>query len=134
MVMTTREQEIRTWSMLCHLSALAVLFIPFGNILGPLIVWQIKRKELPEIDAHAKESINFQITLVIITIIFSIFLAGSMGYGILIQSPIMMFGSGVGLALFLAFIYLVGMLLVVFAGIKANNGELYNYPGFKFLK
>jgi uncharacterized protein len=132
--MTTREQEIRTWSMLCHLSALAILFIPFGNLLGPLIVWQIKRKDLPEIDPHAKESINFQITLVIITIIFSIFLAGSIGYGILIQSPLTMITSGVGLALFLAFIHLVGLLLVIIAGIKANNGELYNYPGFKFLK
>jgi uncharacterized protein len=132
--MTPREQEIRTWSMLCHLSALAILFIPFGNILGPLVVWQIKKKDLPEIDAHAKESLNFQITLVIITIIFSIFLAGTMGYGILIQNPIAMIGSGVGLALFLAFIHLVGILLVVIAGIKANNGELYTYPGFKFLK
>ena len=132
--MTTREQEIRTWSMLCHLSALAILFIPFGNLLGPLIIWQIKRKELPEIDPHAKESINFQITLVIISIIFSIFLAGSIGYGILIQSPLTMITSGIGLALFLALINLAGLLLVIIAGIKANNGELYNYPGFKFLK
>ncbi len=132
--MTPREQEIRTWSMLCHLSALAILFIPFGNILGPILVWQIKKKEYPEIDAHAKECINFQITLVIITIIFSIFLAGSIGYGILIQSPVTMIGSGIGLALLLAFIQFFGLLLVVIAGIKAYNGEQYSYPGFKFLK
>src|ERR1700721_408166 len=36
--MTTHQQQVRTWSMLCHLSALAGLIIPFGSILGPLIV------------------------------------------------------------------------------------------------
>ena len=72
--MNTREQQVRTWSMLCHLSALAVLIFPFGNIFGPLIVWQIKKNDLPEIDPHGKESLNFQITVLIITLVFSVFL------------------------------------------------------------
>ena len=132
--MNDRDQQIRTWSMLCHLSALAGLFFPFGNLLGPLVVWQIKKNELPEIDVHGKESLNFQITMVLIGVIFSIFLVGSMGYGALIQSPFTMLTSGIGLALLFGFIKLLSLVLVLFAGIKANNGEFFNYPSIKFLR
>src|ERR1700688_113983 len=89
--MNTREQQVRTWSMLCHLSALAVLLFPFGNILGPLLIWQIKRNDLPEIDPHGKESLNFQITVLIITLVFSFLLFSILGYGALVGSPWMMF-------------------------------------------
>ena len=89
--MDSREQQIRNWSMLCHLSALAGLFIPFGYIIGPLIVWQIKKSELPEIDPHGKESLNFQLTMLVVTLIFSFFLFGAMGYGALIGNPFVMF-------------------------------------------
>ena len=132
--MNEREQQVRTWSMLCHLSALASLLIPFGNILGPLIVWQIKKNELPEITAHAKESLNFQLTILLISIIFSIFLVDSIGYWALMQNPMSMLVSGIGLALMLATIKLISLVLVIMAGIKANNGELYNYPSIRFLR
>src|SRR6516164_2706173 len=59
------ESRARTWNMLCHLSALAGFFIPFGNILGPLLVWQIKKNEIPSTDVHGKAALNFQITVVI---------------------------------------------------------------------
>lgn len=132
--MNEREQQVRTWSMLCHLSALASLLIPFGNILGPLIVWQIKKNELPEITVHAKESLNFQLTILLISIIFSIFLVDSIGYWALMQNPMSMLVSGIGLALMLATIKLISLVLVIMAGIKANNGELYNYPSIRFLR
>jgi uncharacterized protein len=132
--MNTREQQVRTWSMLCHLSALAVLLFPFGNILGPLLIWQIKRNDLPEIDPHGKESLNFQITVLIITLVFSFFLFSTLGYGALVGSPWMMFGGGFGLGFVLALVKLLSFLLVVVASIKANNGELFHYPSIRFLK
>lgn len=55
--------------MLCHLSALAGLFLPVGNILGPLLVWQIKKNEMPAVEPHGKDSLNFQLTVLIITLI-----------------------------------------------------------------
>src|SRR5882762_6757795 len=125
--MDTHEQQVRNWSMLCHLSALAGLFIPFGNILGPLIVWQIKKNDLPEIDTHGKESLNSQITILIITLIFSVFLFSTIGYGALIGSPFAMFTGGLGLGLLLSLIKLTSWVLVILAAVRANNGELFRY-------
>ena len=52
-------KEVRNWAMLCHLSTFSGWFIPFGNILGPLIIWLMKREESPFIDAHGKEALNW---------------------------------------------------------------------------
>ena len=60
------SSDVRTWCVLCHASALLGLFFHFlGHILGPLAVWLIKRGDSPEIDAHGKESLNFQISMLI---------------------------------------------------------------------
>jgi uncharacterized protein len=61
------ESQARTWNMLCHLSVLSVFIgIPLGNILGPLLVWQIKKNEFPSVDVHGKSALNFQITITIV--------------------------------------------------------------------
>ena len=52
----------RNLAMFCHLAALAGYLMPFGNILGPLIIWLVKREESPIVDDQGKESLNFQIT------------------------------------------------------------------------
>ncbi len=132
--MNTRDQQVRNWSMLCHLAALAGLFIPFGNLLGPFIVWQIKKNEFPEIDAHAKESLNFQITILIITLIFSAFLFSTVGYSVLFGSPFTLFTGGVGFALLLSLIRLTSWVLVVLAGVRANNGEFFRYPSIRLIR
>ena len=137
--MTLREQNVRTWSMLCHLSALLGLFWWPGIVIGPLIVWQIKKNELPEIDPHGKEALNFQLTFVILYFIAKIVLgiiAGiTFGIGLLWGSPLTFLGSGLGLLSLLGIITLVALVLAVVAGIKANNGEPYKYPfSIKFVK
>ena len=96
--------------MLCHLSALVGYLIPLGNIIGPLLIWQIKKKEMPAIDAHGKEALNFQISLVIY------FLVAAVLTFVLIGIPLMF-----ALAIF-------GLVCTIMAGLKANNGELWHYP------
>ena len=59
------NKDERMWAMLCHLSALAGFVVPFGSIIGPLIVWLIKRDEMPVVDVHGKKALNFQITMAI---------------------------------------------------------------------
>src|SRR5437868_5310810 len=60
------SSDVRTWCVLCHAAALLGLFFHFlGHILGPLIVWLMKRSDSPEIDAYGKESLNFQISMLI---------------------------------------------------------------------
>jgi uncharacterized Tic20 family protein len=55
------DAESRMWGMLCHLSALSAYVTGFGGILGPLIVWLIKKDTMPFVDDQGKESLNFQI-------------------------------------------------------------------------
>jgi uncharacterized Tic20 family protein len=118
------ESQARMWNMLCHLSALAGFVIPFGNILGPLIIWQIKKNEFPSVDIHGKAALNFQITVAI-----AAFAAG-------VAAVVLSFFC-VGYLLFpvVMLMVLAGLVFAIIAGIKANNGEDYKYPySFEFVK
>jgi len=126
--MDSYSQKVRTWSMLCHLGALAGLIFWLGNVLGPLIIWQIKKNELPEINEHGKASVNFQLTVLIINIIGRIIIAGTVGVGIFWGSPFFATGSGLGLGFIIWAINLFAWIFAVIAGIRANNGEFYKYP------
>lgn len=111
------ESQARMWNMWCHLSALAGFVIPFGNIIGPLIVWQIKKNEFPSVDIHGKASFNFQISVTIIVVALAI-------------SAIVLSFFCIGYLLFpiVGLAGLAGMIFAIIAGIKANNGEDYKYP------
>ncbi len=111
------EQEERTWGMLCHLTAFAGCIIPFGNIIGPMIIYSLKRKEFPLVEDQGKESLNFQITFSILFLI-SLFL-----YLIII---------GIFLSLIIG---LLGLIFVIIGALKANQGEYYRYPfTIRFIK
>ncbi len=113
-----RPNGSRTWEMWCHMSALAGLLpIPFGNLLGPLIVWQMKRSEFPSVDEHGKESLNFQISIAIY------FLAVGM-----VTAVTWLFCIGFLFLPVLAVIHFGAIILAVIAGIKANDGIAYRYP------
>jgi uncharacterized Tic20 family protein len=103
-------KDERTWSMLCHISTFCGLIIPFGNILVPLIIWLIKKEELPFVEDQGKEVLNFQISM-IIYLICSAFLCI-----ILIGIPIL-----IGLFIF-------DFIITIIAAISANDGKSYRYP------
>ena len=113
------EKQARTWNMLCHLSALIGLFpvVPFGNILGPLIIWQIKKNEIPSVEEHGKESFNFQLSITLYLLV------GGVGTVFLI-----FFCIGWLFVPVLVLIWLAGIVFSIIAAIKANNGENYTYP------
>jgi uncharacterized Tic20 family protein len=102
--------QARTWEMLCHLTALAGFFIPFGNLLGPLIVWLVKKNEIPSVDAHGKESLNFQISILIYAIVSGILVLVLIGFVLLIAVGIF------------------SLVCIIIASIKVSNGEPYRYP------
>src|SRR5205085_10186199 len=82
---SSTSSEVRNWCVLCHASALAGLFFHFfGHLLGPLIVWLMKRNDAPEIDAAGKESLNFQISMLIYDIIAGLLCLVLIGIPILI--------------------------------------------------
>jgi uncharacterized Tic20 family protein len=71
----------RTWNILCHASALLGVFFHFpGHLLGPFIVWLAKRDDSPEIDAHGKESLNFQISMLIYNAVAAVFCLVLIGF------------------------------------------------------
>ena len=101
----------RTWGMLAHLSALAGLVMPLiGIVLGPLVVWLARRDESEFVAAHAKEALNFNISV----------LLGALACMLLM---LVFIGFLLGTALFVA--WLVMMLV---AAIKASEGQTYRYP------
>ena len=63
------NQEVRQWAMFCHFAAFLGLVFPFGNLIGPLIVWQIKKDLHPFIDDQGKEALNFQISVALAAVL-----------------------------------------------------------------
>lgn len=110
-------KDERMWGMLTHLSALSGLIVPPGIILGPLIIWLIKRDQSYYVNQQGKEALNFNISYTIYFLIS----------GILIFVLI-------GILLSIA----VGVMWIIFtiiAAVKANNGEAYYYPlTIRFIK
>ena len=111
------EQAARQWNMWCHLSALAGLIVPFGNVLGPLVVWQMKKAEIPSVEIHGKAALNFQLTVLIAVVAGTIlaFVLSFFCIGWLLFPLVMVLG-------------VAGMVFGVIAGIKANEGKDYQYP------
>ena len=108
---TVSSTNVRTWNILCHASALLGVFLHLpGHLLGPLIVWLAKRDDSPEIDAHGKESVNFQISMLIYNGIAVVFCLVLVGFA------------------FLAVLWVLNAVFVIVASIKAGNGEVYRYP------
>lgn len=100
----------RQWAMFAHLSALAGFVIPFGNVIGPLVIWLIKKDTMPFVDDQGKESLNFQITVTIAAIICMALIV------VLIGIPL------------LFVVGLIALVLTIIAGVKANEGVRYRYP------
>lgn len=104
-------REARKWAMICHIIALVgLLGNGIGFLLGPLIVWLLRKEDHPFIDEQGKESVNFQITMIIIALV-SLLLC----------------------LLFIGFLLLwaVGIIMVIFpiiGAMKANEGVHYRYP------
>ena len=118
----TVERTGRSWDVVCHLSALALLIgVPFGNILGPLVVWLIKKGDSPSVDAHGKEALNFQISVTIYLFVATVITVSLMliVIGVLLL-PLLLAA--------LVVVPLLDLIFVIIAAVKAGNGEFYRYP------
>ena len=107
---TAKDRDENMWAMFCHLAALIGFVIPFGNIVGPLVIWVLKKDEYPLVNENGKESLNFQIsmTIYIIAAVLLIILV-----------------VGIPLLIALGFFELIA---IVIAAIKANEGITFRYP------
>src|ERR1700759_4686491 len=103
--------NVRTWAALCHASALlGVFFHAPGHLLGPLIIWLVKRDDSPEIDAHGKGAVNLQISMLIYNVVAAVFCLVLIGF------------------FFLAVLWVLNAFLAIVAAIQASDGKFYRYP------
>jgi len=107
----------RQMGMFLHLSQLAGLIIPFAGIIVPIVLWQTQKDKIPALDAHGKMVVNFMLSVLIYAIV----------------SFILMFIL-VGILTLLA-VMVIHIVFPIIGAVKANNGELWEYPlTIKFLK
>ncbi|MFS0519494.1 DUF4870 domain-containing protein [Nostoc sp. UIC 10607] len=143
------KQQMRIWATLCHLSALLgwilVFFLVFIgiplylplNLLAPLIIWLFKKTQYPWIDLQGKESINFQFSLTIYTLVIIaislVIVLTTFGRAVTINGS----SNEIKNTLDSLLIVLMSLILfklvlqsfvVTFAAIKAYKGEYYRYP------
>ena len=100
----------RSLAMVAHLLGFAGFIVPFGNIIGPLVVWLLKREQSAYVGANAKEALNFQISMTIYHIIAGVLWCFVIG--VFITVPLLIFQ----------------VVVMILAAIKAQSGEGYRYP------
>ncbi len=104
------SESERNWSMLCHLSAFAGFFFPFGGIIGPLICWLSRKDESQWVDQNGKQALNFQISVLLY---------------IILAVPLCLIIVGIPIIVFLAFLKVI---CIIIASVKASKGEEFRYP------
>ncbi|MEX0866616.1 MAG: DUF4870 domain-containing protein [Pirellulales bacterium] len=103
------DQDARLWGMFCHLSSFCTV-VGIPGIFGPLVIWLVKKDQMPFVDDQGKESMNFQILLLICYIVSAVMVCFVIGI------------------VMLAVVGIVHLVFVIVATIKANQGVYYRYP------
>lgn len=101
--------ETRNWAMAAHLSAFVGAWVALAFV-GPLVVWLIKRDQHPFVERHAREALNFNLTLLIYIVVAGILALALIGIPLLIA------------------IGITWLVLTIMAAVRAANGEPYRYP------
>lgn len=105
------DRETNQWAMFIHFSILAGWFVPLAGLIVPILLWQIKKDELPGIVPHAHVVLNWIVTSLVyavVCLILTFLLIGILGFAVL---------------------GLVTIIYAIIGGLKANDGEVWEYPG-----
>jgi len=148
-MLTDNQKNIATF---IHLSTFSRFIIPLGNFIGPILLWSLNKDKSSFIDKHGKQAINFQISILLYALIigtlsipffvFNLFDAfnfidinhfDSFHINLDKPSPLLYIGGALGGLAIVGFI--IELVFIVIASLKARDGELYNYPiTINFLK
>jgi uncharacterized Tic20 family protein len=111
------EQQTRQWAFFLHISQLAGYAVPLAGLVAPIVIWQLKKNELPGLDVHGKIVVNWILSEIIYFIVSALLVVVVIGIPLLIA---------VGVC---------GIVFAILGAIKANNGEVWKYPlSITFLK
>ena len=142
---TSNSKSIAT---VTHLSTLSQYFIPFGNFIFPIVIWSTAKKNSEFVDANGREAINFQLSVFLYSLIlaliaipiliFTIF--KNVPFEAMIRDENIIFSdfnpaniTGIAIVAILAVLIffllkVAEFFLVIYASVKAANGETYHYP------
>ena len=104
------EQKTRQWALFLHLSVLAGLLVPIAGVVVPILIWQLKKAELPGLDVHGINAVNWMISALIYSVV------GLILAFVIIGGPL------------LIVLCVLGVVFPIVAAIKANYGEVWQYP------
>jgi uncharacterized protein len=104
------SSETNKWAMFIHLSQFCGYVIPLAGLIVPIVLWQIKKNELPAVDRHGRIVANWIFTEIILAIVFVILILLIIGIPLLIALGI------------------VGIVFPIVGAVKASEGEAWHYP------
>ena len=106
----TSTPEERQWAMFCHLGGLlGHALVGFGHVVVPLVLWLIKREQMPFVNQEGKEAVNFQLSITVYAIVSGL---ASFCIGFLMLIAVGIFD----------------LVVVIMACIDVSNGKAYKYP------
>ncbi len=105
-----KQSDARTWAMLCHAATFAGYVVPFGNVIGPLVVWLLKKDTSALVDEHGKETINFQLSMTLYMLVAFALMVVLIGF---VALPILI---------------VLDLIVTIIAIMEASRGNLYRYP------
>lgn len=106
------DMDAKQWAMFLHLSQLAGVLIPGLGLAAPIVIWQMKKPQFPELDAHGKMVTNWIISLLIYCVAASLLSVITCGVGALLFIPVAV----------------VAIVFPILGGLKARDGVLWKYP------
>ena len=135
-------------AFLIHISAFAGYVFPFGSVLLPLILWNVKKDKSPELDEHGREAVNFNLSfylysfilgIILVPFTFGTFFRHLTRYGHIdnfdFNFDISNLFGFVGLTSVFSFLMIAKFILIIVAAVKASRGESFKYPlTINFLK
>jgi uncharacterized Tic20 family protein len=111
------DQKTRQWGFILHMSVLAGFLLPPAGFIAPIVIWQLKKDELPGVDSHGKNAMNWLMSAAIYMVV----------------SVLLVFAI-IGIPMMIA-LGAVAIVFPIIAAIKANHGELWTYPmSIRFLR
>ena len=109
---TVSEQEAaRPWAVALHLSLLAGFLVPYAGFVAPILIWQLKKDDLPSLDAHGRAAANWLLTFLVFNVVSLLLVF------VLIGIPL------------LWVLAILGVAFPIVAAIKAGDGRVWHYPG-----
>lgn len=105
-----KDKNDNTLGIVCHLLGLAGFIFPFGSVIGPLVLWLVKRAESPYLDSVGKEVLNFNISFAI--------------YALIAFATVFIF---IGFLLLPA-VGITWIVLTIMGAVKASEGKFHAYP------